>query len=64
MNRVDDAEWFKSSHSNGNGNCVEVARFGIAVAVRDSKVQEGPILTCAVGGWQAFIGSMVRGDER
>ncbi|MEW2124555.1 DUF397 domain-containing protein [Streptomyces sp. NPDC058369] len=60
MKRVDDAEWFKSSHSNGNGNCVEVAHLGTEVAVRDSKVQAGPVLTCAAGGWRAFIGSMVR----
>ncbi|THA72720.1 DUF397 domain-containing protein [Streptomyces sp. A0958] len=58
MKRVDDAEWFKSSHSNGNGNCVEVARLGAGVAVRDSKVHAGPVLTCAAGGWRAFIGSV------
>ncbi|MYY00983.1 MULTISPECIES: DUF397 domain-containing protein [unclassified Streptomyces] len=63
MKRVDDAEWFKSSHSNGNGNCVEVAHLGAGVAVRDSKVQAGPVLTCAAGGWRAFIGSVVRGER-
>ncbi|MEU2246998.1 DUF397 domain-containing protein [Streptomyces sp. NPDC019224] len=60
MKRVDDAKWFKSSHSNGNGNCVEVANLGMAVAVRDSKVQAGPVLTCAADGWRAFVGSVVR----
>ncbi|WP_073964614.1 DUF397 domain-containing protein [Streptomyces sp. CB02460] len=64
MKRVDDAAWFKSSYSNGNGNCVEVANLGTAVGVRDSKVQAGPVLTCAAGGWRAFIRNVVRGDER
>ncbi|PZT75835.1 MULTISPECIES: DUF397 domain-containing protein [unclassified Streptomyces] len=60
MEKVDEAQWFKSSHSNGNGNCVEVAHLGAAVGVRDSKVQAGPVLTCAVRGWRAFVGSVVR----
>ncbi|WP_435846815.1 DUF397 domain-containing protein [Streptomyces griseofuscus] len=34
-----DAEWFKSSHSNGNGNCVEVAHLDGGIALRDSKEQ-------------------------
>ncbi|MEV5601486.1 DUF397 domain-containing protein [Streptomyces sp. NPDC052299] len=63
MKRVDDAAWFKSSYSNGNGNCVEVANLGTAVGVRDSKVQEGPVLRCGAGGWRAFIGDLVQGDD-
>ncbi|MFD5188151.1 DUF397 domain-containing protein [Streptomyces sp. NPDC058357] len=61
MKTVENAEWFKSSHSNGNGNCIEVARLDGEVAVRDSKVQAGPVLTCASEGWQAFIGSVAEG---
>lgn len=65
MNRVDlrNAGWFKSSYSNGNGECVEVAHLGEAVAMRDSKQQAGPVLTSTVEGWQAFIASVVN-DER
>ncbi|MFB6814170.1 DUF397 domain-containing protein [Streptomyces sp. NPDC056347] len=59
MKKVENVEWLKSSHSNGNGNCVEVARLGGAVGVRDSKQQVGPVLICAFGGWKAFIGSVV-----
>jgi hypothetical protein len=61
MKTVENAEWFKSSHSNGNGNCVEVACLGGAVAVRDSKQQAGPVLTCASDGWQTFVGSVAEG---
>ncbi|MGW0962998.1 DUF397 domain-containing protein [Streptomyces gelaticus] len=58
MKTVENAKWFKSSHSNGNGNCVEVAYLADAVAVRDSKEQAGPVLTCTSKGWQTFIGSV------
>ena len=48
------ADWRKSSYSNGNGGaCVEVARNvpGV-VAVRDSKDPEGPKLAFAPAQWQ------------
>ena len=51
------AQWRKSSYTNGdNGACVEVADGlpGI-VPVRDSKVQEGPVLIVSAGAWAAFI---------
>lgn len=65
MNRVDpqNAQWFKSSYSNGNGECIEVAVLGDVVAMRDSKQQGvGPVLTGTVEGWQSFIAS-VTNDE-
>ncbi|WP_411144727.1 DUF397 domain-containing protein [Streptomyces sp. x-80] len=64
MNKVDlqNAQWFKSSYSNGNGNCVEVAYLGGPVAVRDSKRQAGPVLTSTTERWQAFIASVVNGE--
>lgn len=47
MNALDltSARWRKSSHSGDTGgDCVEVAGLSDAVAVRDSKNPEGPVL--------------------
>ena len=59
MNSTDlpDALWRKSSYSNGQANCVELAIVGHehkAVAVRDSKSPGGPSLTFALPAWQQF----------
>lgn len=56
------ARWRKSSYSNADGgSCVEVADGlpGI-VPVRDSKVQEGPIVLVSAGAWAAFIRGAVK----
>ena len=55
-----DPLWRKSSHSNGQANCVEVAAVGV-VAVRDSKSADGTRLTFAAGAWQQFIERLVAG---
>ncbi|MFC8434438.1 DUF397 domain-containing protein [Streptomyces sp. NPDC057253] len=52
-------EFAKSSHSSGNGECVEVARNRPRiVAVRDSKSPGGPILQVVPGAWATFIRSL------
>jgi hypothetical protein len=48
-------EFAKSSHSSGNGECVEVARnIPGTVAVRDSKDVTGPMVVVAPSAWAAF----------
>jgi hypothetical protein len=51
--------WTKSSYSTGNGACVEVKSPVVAaMAVRDSKVPEGPVLGFPVGAWNSFVASI------
>jgi hypothetical protein len=58
------ARWRKSSHSNGTGgnNCVEVADLTGAVAVRDSKGRDGPILIFTPSEWTAFLAGVRAGE--
>ena len=63
MNSTDhpDLLWRKSSYSNGQANCVEVAATPHGyrlVAVRDSKSQDGARLTFAPDAWRQFIESL------
>jgi uncharacterized protein DUF397 len=49
--------WRKSSYSNGDGgNCVEVARPGAGLLVRDSKRGDGPVVAVGAEAWGAFVG--------
>lgn len=55
-------EWRRSTRSGVNGNCVEVAYHGSAVAVRDSKHSTGPALIFTASEWQRFIDEAKRGN--
>ncbi|MFF8592527.1 DUF397 domain-containing protein [Streptomyces sp. NPDC015220] len=51
--------WTKSSYSTGNGACVEVKSPVVAaMAVRDSKVPEGPVLDFPTDTWNSFVRSI------
>ncbi|WP_030259931.1 MULTISPECIES: DUF397 domain-containing protein [Streptomyces] len=58
-----EATWRKSTYSNGDGECIEVAD-GITgiVPVRDSKDPSGPALKFTSEGWQAFVAGIRAGE--
>ncbi|MGW4325541.1 DUF397 domain-containing protein [Nocardia sp. NPDC004573] len=55
------AEWFKSKHSAGGSECVEVAFLDGGVGVRDSKSPAGPALVFSPAEWEAFAAGVVEG---
>jgi hypothetical protein len=52
------AQWRKSSYSNGQANCVEVAGLGgeyPVAAVRDSKTPDDASLAFSNEAWRQFV---------
>lgn len=58
---LSSVRWFKSSHSGGGQDCVEVAfaEYGM-VGVRDSKDPAGPALVFSSDEWSNFTTSLDR----
>ncbi|MFG2311985.1 DUF397 domain-containing protein [Streptomyces sp. NPDC048566] len=57
------ADWVKSSHSNAEGNCVEVASLAEGgVAVRNSRDPEGPALVYTPAEVAAFLAGAKDGE--
>ncbi|WP_280471935.1 DUF397 domain-containing protein [Nocardia cyriacigeorgica] len=56
------ARWFKSSHSSGSQECVEVAHVDAGVGVRDSKNPTGPALVFSPEVWDGFTAAVRRGE--
>jgi hypothetical protein len=50
--------WRKPARSGSNGNCVEIASTGTAVAVRDSRDPHGPRLAFTPDRWRAFTAAI------
>lgn len=46
--------WRKPARSGSNGNCVEIATVGTAIAVRDSRDPHGPRLAFTPAQWRTF----------
>ncbi|MER8262396.1 DUF397 domain-containing protein [Streptomyces albidoflavus] len=61
-------DWFKSSHSNNGGACVEVAANLVPthnlVPVRDSKNLYGPVLTFPAAAFSSFVAGIKAGGFR
>jgi hypothetical protein len=53
--------WRTSSRSQ-NTNCVEIGEMATAVAMRDSKDREGPVLVFARERWIDFVASAKAGE--
>lgn len=55
--------WRKSSYSNHESNCVEVAELDQeTVGIRDSKDKSGPILTFSRTAVRSFVTGVARGE--
>ena len=60
--RLPPANWRKSTYSNNQGACVEVADLTHgARAVRDSKDPAGPVLRFGPSQWATFTAGIHRG---
>ncbi|WP_113704391.1 DUF397 domain-containing protein [Nonomuraea lactucae] len=60
---IKTAAWRKSSFCNGASSCVEVAPLADGnVALRDSKVQDGPVLVFTPEEWTAFTAGVREGQ--
>ncbi|MGW5210090.1 DUF397 domain-containing protein [Streptomyces sp. NPDC004051] len=51
-----EAIWVKSSHSGGQGECLELAHnVPVLAPVRDSKDSSGPVIPFSRAAWGAFV---------
>lgn len=58
-----EAAWLKSSHSNSQGTCVEMAKLPDGqIAVRNSRHPEGPVLIYTCAEIEALIKGAQDGD--
>ncbi|MEV5765759.1 DUF397 domain-containing protein [Micromonospora sp. NPDC052213] len=55
-----DSQWRKSTRSGGDGACVETRYVDGVAQVRDSKSQQGPVLSFSRDRWMTFVNSLKR----
>ncbi len=61
-NRDSTLLWRKSSASSASGGCVEVAKSGSSVLVRDSADRLGAVLTFTCAQWRMLVGGIRNGE--
>jgi hypothetical protein len=59
---LSNAVWRKSTQSSSNGGCVEVADLGEHIALRDSKILDGPVLLFTAMEWDCFLDGVDKGE--
>jgi hypothetical protein len=57
-----DLNWRKAQRSVNNGQCIELARAGGMIAIRDSKDPAGPVLMYTPAELHAFIDGAKNGE--
>jgi hypothetical protein len=58
-----NAQWHISTYSANGSTCVEVAtNLADAVAIRDSKNRQGPVLVVATDEWAKFCTGVKQGE--
>jgi len=62
VNELRGLDWRKALRSVNNGECVELAKFGSMVAVRDSKDPGGAVLMYTRAEWSAFLEGAKNGE--
>jgi len=54
------SEWFKSSYSQQNGECIEVRLRTAGIDIRDSKDLPGPVVAVGAVAWLSFLAGVER----
>ncbi|MFB6873516.1 DUF397 domain-containing protein [Streptomyces sp. NPDC056323] len=60
----DRSEWFKSSYSQQNGECVEARRSAAGLDLRDTKDHRVGTLAFTAAAWSAFLGDVKQDASR
>ncbi|WP_097962478.1 DUF397 domain-containing protein [Streptomyces sp. or20] len=59
---VPGAQWVKAKSSNGDGNCVELAKLDQGVAMRNSRFPDGEMLLYTSEEVRHFVGAVKEGE--
>jgi Domain of unknown function (DUF397) len=62
MTNIQNRHFRKSSRCGGTGDCVEVASDEITFRMRDSKIENSPVLEFAVEAWSDFVAGVRDGQ--